>query len=53
MMKDTILAIFKELNERITVENVEREETGASMIRPVEFRRIQENNGDLQYFIGD
>jgi len=38
MMKDTILAIFKELNDRIDAENGEREETGVPKLRPVEVR---------------
>lgn len=37
-MTDTILAIFKELDERILTENKERKETGAARIDPVEVR---------------
>ncbi|MGE0526724.1 MAG: hypothetical protein AB7G93_01980 [Bdellovibrionales bacterium] len=37
-MKDKLLAIFTELNERMTAENVEREEAGAMKLRPVEVR---------------
>lgn len=38
VIKDKILAIFKELNDRITAENAERDETGALKLRPVEVR---------------
>lgn len=32
------MAIFRELNDRITIENAERDETGALKLRPVEVR---------------
>lgn len=38
MMKDTLLAIFKELNDRIVTENADREESGAAKLLPVEIR---------------
>ncbi|MCB9026437.1 MAG: hypothetical protein H6625_08990 [Bdellovibrionaceae bacterium] len=37
-MKDTILAIFKELNDRMILENNEREKEGVVKLRPVEVR---------------
>lgn len=38
MMTETIMAIFKELNERITNENEERKEAGTARIDPIEVR---------------
>lgn len=37
-MKDTLLLMLTELNERITTENLEREESGALKLSPVEIR---------------
>ncbi len=38
MTKNILLSIFKELNERIESENLERENSGAPKVRPVEIQ---------------
>lgn len=38
VMRETLLRIFKELNERVASENADREESGSLKLRPVEVR---------------